>query len=147
LLSRVRLLETPWTAAHQAPPRFPEIFRALSSRGAEVIVVSAAWPQERHDHWRLLMRARAIENQVFLIGVNRIGKSYRGFNFAGHSMVVDPWGEILWEGDAKSPGLSSIELDLGKIPKIRQKITIWKDRCPDLYRKWLQEEPGDNDGK
>ncbi|HSA52925.1 MAG TPA: nitrilase-related carbon-nitrogen hydrolase, partial [Yinghuangia sp.] len=71
--------------------RFPEMFRLLLDAGAEVLVVPAAWPARRVEHWRLLARARAVENQVFVLACNTAG-TQAGIAQGGHSMVVDPWG-------------------------------------------------------
>ena len=70
--------------------RFPEIFQA-ASRFSDLIIVIASWPQERIEHWTTLLKARAIENQCYVLGVNRVGKDpYESYN--GHSVLFDPWG-------------------------------------------------------
>ena len=120
--------------------RFPELYRALARKGAQIILVPSAWPLSRKTHWKVLLQARAIENQVFVIGVNRVGQSSKGFQFAGSSLIVDPWGEILWEGSEKSQEVRIAEINCGKIPEIRKKITVWQDQRPDLYQIWLKED-------
>jgi predicted amidohydrolase len=74
--------------------RFPELFRAAAARGADLFTVIAAWPVKRIAHWLTLLQARAIENQAFVIGVNRTGREPR-FDYCGRSVVVDPHGEII----------------------------------------------------
>ncbi len=74
--------------------RFPEIFRAAAKRGANLFTVIALWPAKRQQHWLTLLQARAIENQAFVIGVNRVGNEPQ-FSYAGRSVVVDPHGVII----------------------------------------------------
>ncbi|MDE3088566.1 MAG: carbon-nitrogen family hydrolase, partial [Chloroflexota bacterium] len=78
--------------------RFPELWRHYTLAGARVAFLPAEWPQPRIAHWRTLLPARAIENQIFMIGCNRVGTS-KDQTFGGHSMIVNPWGEVLVEGD------------------------------------------------
>lgn len=76
--------------------RFPELFRILTLRGARIIVLPAAFTERTgRDHWEILLRARAIENQVFLVAANQLGKSGPGLQWYGRSMIVDPWGVVL----------------------------------------------------
>lgn len=77
--------------------RFPELFRAVA-KSVEVVFVIANWPEERQLHWEALLKARAIENQCFMIGVNRIGTDGNGLSYAGGSMVISPLGEVLVQG-------------------------------------------------
>jgi predicted amidohydrolase len=125
--------------------RFPEQFRHLAHSGAEIIFLPSAWPKERLGHWRTLLQARAIENQVYMIGINRTGESRRGFDFAGHSMVVGPWGDILWEaGEEETPGMKNlarevISLDPSEVAKVRKKLPVHADKQPVLYSQWYQE--------
>jgi len=74
--------------------RFPELFRETARRGADLFTVIAAWPVKRIEHWLTLLKARAIENQAFVIGVNRTGREPR-FDYCGRSVVVNPHGEIV----------------------------------------------------
>lgn len=99
--------------------RFPEHFRALVKGGAQWIVIPSAWPQERLDHFQSLLRARAIENQCFVVAVNKSGPEKGGMVFAGHSMVLDPWGDTLQELGARS-GIARVRIDLGKTQRIRK---------------------------
>ena len=88
-----------WGPFHVAPfvcydLRFPEIFRHQTRLGAQVLVVIANWPEARDIHWQTLLRARAIENQAYVIGVNRAGNDPK-FVYRGHSVILDPHGETL----------------------------------------------------
>jgi omega-amidase len=112
--------------------RFPELTRTLSLSGAQVVFVPAEWPHPRLNHWRHLQIARAIENQMFVISCNRVGKA-GDTEFFGHSMVIDPWGEILLEADEQE-GIHHVTIDLGLVPEIRSRIPIFEDRRPELYR-------------
>lgn len=111
--------------------RFPELARAYALDGAGILVNSAEWPHPRLDHWRTLLRARAIENQMFVIACNRVGQSGKT-HFCGHSVVIDPWGEILVEGGEEEEILFA-EIDLSLIAEVRNRIPVFADRRPDLY--------------
>ncbi len=112
--------------------RFPELTRTLSLSGAQVVFVPAQWPHPRLNHWRHLQIARAIENQMFVVSCNRVGRA-GDTEFFGHSMVIDPWGEILLETD-DTEGIHHVQIDLGVVPEIRSRIPIFEDRRPELYR-------------
>lgn len=91
--------------------RFPEIFRAASRRGANVFVVMALWPVKRQQHWLTLLQARAIENQAYVIGVNRVGQEPR-YSYAGRSVVVDPHGIIIADaGEQEAVLTASLSLE------------------------------------
>jgi omega-amidase len=111
--------------------RFPELARSYALDGAGILVNSAEWPHPRLNHWRTLMQARAIENQMFVIACNRVGISGKT-EFFGHSMVIDPWGEILVEG-GEEEGILFADIDLNLIEEVRGKIPVFADRRPDLY--------------
>jgi predicted amidohydrolase len=117
--------------------RFPELYRNLTEAGAEVIVVPAQWPVERVAHWETLLRARAIENQVFVIGCNRTGTDRRSptvtLRFPGASAILDPWGRTLAQGKSKAAMLHA-EIDLSIIDEVRKRIPVWKDRNVGAYR-------------
>ena len=74
--------------------RFPELFRRMVEKGVEVFLVCSAWPYPRLEHWIMLNRVRALENQCFLVSANSVGLNM-GAQFVGHSMIVTPWGVIL----------------------------------------------------
>jgi len=109
--------------------RFPELFRAgLTSMNAECFVLGANWPDARQAHWRALLIARAIENQAFVIGVNRVGADPH-LSYAGGSMAVGPAGEILLEMD-DSPGVGTTEIDPATLHAWRDRFPAWKDAKP-----------------
>ncbi|MEK8129769.1 carbon-nitrogen family hydrolase [Paenibacillus filicis] len=111
--------------------RFPELSRKLALEGVQVLFVPAEWPNPRLHHWRTLLQARAIENQMFVISCNRVGISGTT-EFFGHSMVIDPWGEVLAEGDG-SEQIIRATIDLGLVDEVRKRIPIFEDRRPGLY--------------
>ncbi len=104
--------------------RFPEIYRQMLAAGAEVFLVVAAWPAARLDHWLLFNKVRAVENQCYLVSCNCAGKM-NGIDFAGHSMVVDPWG-IVNKSAGSRPGIMEGEIDLDRVGKIRAEFPISK---------------------
>lgn len=111
--------------------RFPEWLRLHALNGAKVIFVSAQWPTPRIDHWKTLLQARAIESQCFVIAVNRI--SHKKQNFNGQSMVIEPWGEVLWTG-GEDEEMAIIDVDFSIVDEIRQRIPVYDDRRPELYK-------------
>lgn len=117
--------------------RFPELFRTNTLAGAVVHVLPAAFPHPRLDHWRTLIRARAIENQAFVIATNQCGFEGHGddvgdIHYFGHSMVVDPWGTILLEA-GEAPGLFFASINPGQAKEVRDHMTALQDRRPELY--------------
>lgn len=111
--------------------RFPEWIRTHTAEGAEALFVVAEWPHSRLSHWRSLLIARAIENQCFVIACNRSGQDPNN-TFAGHSMIIDPWGEIIAEAGEQEEILVA-EIDLTETEKVRKMIPIFEDRMPDFY--------------
>jgi omega-amidase len=131
---RLVMIPTPWGQTGCAicyDLRFPEMFRKYAVMGAKMILLPAEWPSIRIQHWQTLLRARAIENQLFIIAVNRTGTS-DAEHFNGHSMVINPWGDILLEGD-QSEALLDCEIDLDEVDQARARIPILTDRRPDVY--------------
>lgn len=112
--------------------RFGELFRGYALAGAELALLPALWPAVRSAHWSTLLRARAIENQMFMVAVNCAGR-VGNTEFGGASAVVDPWGEVLVEGGA-APELLTTEIDLDLVREVREKIPVFADRRPDAYR-------------
>jgi predicted amidohydrolase len=106
--------------------RFPEMFRALLDRGAEVVLMPAAWPAKRVQHWRLLAQARAVENQSYVVACNTAG-SHAGVPMGGHSMVVDPWGELLAEA-GQDQDVLVVDLDLDLVRGTRSAFPVLADR-------------------
>ena len=111
--------------------RFPEWIRSHVLDGAKVMFIPAQWPTKRIDHWQLLLQARAIENQCFIVAVNRVG-SDPGNQFNGHSMVIAPWGELLISNQTEE-GIFYAELDLQEVDTVRKTIPVFQDRRTDLY--------------
>lgn len=112
--------------------RFPEIFQ-ISSRKSEVIFVIANWPKSRIDQWEALLRARAIENQCFIVGVNRTGEG-GGIAYNGHSAVYDPAGERLTEM-CEEEQLLICDMDTEEVRRGRERFPLKNDRRPELYRR------------
>jgi omega-amidase len=110
--------------------RFPEAFRAATRRGAQLLTVIANWPRERELHWLTLLRARAIENQAFVAGVNRCGADPR-LTYGGRSLIIDPRGEILAEA-GPDEGLLRAELDLASLTAWRRTFPALADMRDDL---------------
>ncbi|HBY95767.1 MAG TPA: carbon-nitrogen hydrolase [Chloroflexi bacterium] len=132
--NRPALAEGPWGLAGLAicyDLRFPELFRHYALAGARLIFLPSAWPHPRLTHWRTLLRARAIENQMFVVACNRVGTS-DGTAFFGHSSVIDPWGELLVEA-GEQPGLFTVDFDLTQVEAIRKQIPVFQDRRTDIY--------------
>ena len=108
--------------------RFPELFQRLSDAGAEVIAVPAAFtvPTGR-AHWQVLMRARAIEAELFIVAAAQAGHHEDGRDTYGHSLVADPWGDVSLEMDS-APGLGFADIDLGRIAEVRARIPVHQHR-------------------
>ncbi|WP_405778666.1 carbon-nitrogen family hydrolase [Streptomyces sp. NBC_00859] len=106
--------------------RFPELFRGLTDMGARLLVVPAGWPERRRSHWTLLAQARAVENQAYVLACGSAG-THAGVEQAGHSIVVDPWGEVLAEA---GPGeeVLTVELDPAFVATTREQFPALKDR-------------------
>src|SRR3954463_7347381 len=98
--------------------RFPEIFRAATRKGAHLFLVIANWPVKREQHWVTLLQARAIENQCYIVGVNRCG-SHPGHLYPGRTMVIDPHGAIVADG-GRDECLVSADVDIGKVLQWRK---------------------------
>lgn len=116
--------------------RFPELFRILALDGATIIVVPAAFTATTGPaHWELLLRARAVENAVFVIGAGQVGALPPGMpRCHGHSMIVDPWGTILAQRSEPSPGVVHAELDLTEVARVRAELPVLANRRPEAYR-------------
>jgi len=119
--------------------RFPELFRSYALAGATMILSPMAFPYPRLDHWRHLVRARAIENQLFMVAANQIGVEnfdFIGFGdvqFLGHSCIIDPWGKTIVEAGDNSEIILTAEINLQESIEIRNKMTVLKDRRTDIY--------------
>ncbi|KIV54862.1 hypothetical protein TS65_18605 [Aneurinibacillus migulanus] len=111
--------------------RFPEGIRTGALTGAEVLFVVAEWPNPRLAHWRQLLIARAIENQMYVVACNRVGSDLNN-TFFGHSLIIDPWGEVIAEGgEGEEIVTGTITREL--VADVRKRIPIFSDRRPHLY--------------
>lgn len=114
--------------------RFPELYRILAVRGAKLIAVPAAFTlATTREHWETLLRARAIEDQVFMIAANQVGPHPAGQHSGGCSMIVDPWGVVLAQAP-EGDGHILAELDLERQREIRASLPSLANRQPDAYR-------------
>jgi predicted amidohydrolase len=107
--------------------RFPEPFRA-AAEDTDLFVVVANWPDQRREHWRILLRARAIENQAYVVGVNRAGEG-NGLTYAGDSAAIAPLGETLAEADSREQVLFA-DVEPEVVAKLRARFPALKDRRP-----------------
>ncbi len=112
--------------------RFPEPFR-FAAKETDLFAVVANWPDARREHWRTLLRARAIENLAYVAGVNRVGEGGK-LRYAGDSALVDPWGETIVEGDASDRVLIG-DVDPAKVAEARRKFPVLNDVRPGAYRR------------
>ncbi|MGW0138348.1 carbon-nitrogen family hydrolase [Streptomyces calvus] len=112
--------------------RFPELFRGLVDAGAETLVIPAGWPERRRSHWTLLAQARAVENQAFVLACGTAG-THAGVPQAGHSIVVDPWGEVLAEAGPDEQVLK-VDFDPTTVAGTRDRFPALKDRVLGLDR-------------
>lgn len=112
--------------------RFPELYRELSAAGAQIVLIPSAWPRARLDHWLVLNRARAIENQVFVVACNMAGTD-DGTPLGGHSMIVDPWGDVLAQAEEEEQVLFA-ELDMKRLRELRREFPVLGDRRIDALQ-------------
>jgi predicted amidohydrolase len=119
--------------------RFPELYRILAVRGARIFTLPAAFTlTTTREHWEVLVRARAIENQAFVIAANQVGEHPAGQHSGGHSMIVDPWGVVLAQAPDRE-GYIAAELDLERQLEIRSRLPSLANRRPEAYRWPLAE--------
>jgi predicted amidohydrolase len=110
--------------------RFPELFPPLAEQ-CDLIIIIASWPEMRQKHWDLLLQARAVENQCFVAGVNRVGQG-GGYNFRGGTAIINPSGETLAHGDDQET-LVIATIDPAQVAEVRSNLPFLKDRKPHLY--------------
>jgi deaminated glutathione amidase len=117
--------------------RFPELFRILALRGARVLTVPSAFTAATgRDHWEVLLRARAIENQAFVLAPNQVGAAPPHFDSFGHSTIVDPWGRVLAEAPDEECFVAA-DLDLAAQDRVREELPSLANRRPRAYA-WPQ---------
>lgn len=102
--------------------RYPKFINGLFDAGAEVLFISAQWPSERVEHWETLLKARAIENQIYVVAANRVGQ-HKKIEYPGHSMIIDPWGQVIARGNTKEEIITAV-LDHKKIHEVRERIPM-----------------------
>ncbi|MYL33868.1 carbon-nitrogen family hydrolase [Pontibacillus yanchengensis] len=113
--------------------RFPELTRQLALEGAEVLFIVAEWPLARRNHWVALQKARAIENQMYVISSGRVG-SYNGTTFSGTSFIIDPLGDVVAEGSIENEETIVGELDSSKVRDARKNVPVFQTRVTNLYK-------------
>jgi predicted amidohydrolase len=113
--------------------RFPELYRSLALRGAQILCVPSAFTAYTGAaHWEVLLRARAVENGCFVVAPGQVAEHLPGRECFGHSMIVDPWGAVLAEV-RDGVGFCIADLDLGRIAEVRAQIPSLQNRRPDAY--------------
>ncbi|MDY0212974.1 MAG: carbon-nitrogen family hydrolase [Desulfuromonadaceae bacterium] len=111
--------------------RFPELFRKMALEGAEILCIPAEWPKPRQEHWRTLLRARAIENQMFVVAANCCGMQGK-LDFFGMSMLISARGDVLAEAGETNTELVAI-FSYEEMVKYRSQIRCFQDRRPEIY--------------
>lgn len=137
---RLAVAGTPWGPTGFAvcyDLRFPELFRTCALKGAKAVLLPSAWPYPRLEHWKILVRARAIENQLFMICTNQVGSESFGeqgsVTYFGDSSIIDPWGRTVAEATETDETLLTATLDLDAVDETRDKMRVLQDRRPELY--------------
>ncbi|MHA1950805.1 MAG: nitrilase-related carbon-nitrogen hydrolase [Candidatus Thorarchaeota archaeon] len=120
--------------------RFPEVTRKLALEGAEIVLIPAAFPDPRSEHWNTLVRARAIENQLYVAATNRIGSGFDGKTYFGHSQTIDPWGVLLNKLNSEERVITT-QGDTEMIKGVRSQITCYADIATSGYDsvQWFRE--------
>jgi predicted amidohydrolase len=117
--------------------RFPDLFRTLTGAGATILSIPAAFTVPTGKaHWHVLLRARAIEAGVFVVAAAQVGKHEDGRDTYGHSLVIDPWGEVLLDM-GEVPGVGFVDIELGRVDEVRARVPAIRHR-----RAILLAEPG-----
>ena len=136
----LKTVETPWGITGFSicyDIRFPEIFRTLAIKGASIIFCPIAAPYPRLEMWRHLVRARAIENIIYMVGINQVGQEQLEvegkITYYGHSCIIDPIGNTVIETGDSHEVLLTAEIDMALVHEAREKMPVWKDRRPELY--------------
>ncbi len=136
----LKTVETPWGITGFSicyDIRFPEVFRTLAIKGASLIFCPIAVPYPRLEVWQHLVRARAIENVVYMVGINQVGQEQLEVEgrvtYFGHSCIIDPIGNSVIEAGDQHELLLTAEINMDLVRQTREKILVWKDRRPELY--------------
>ena len=128
-------VDTEWFRAGMAicyDIRFPEMFRLMALEGAKLFLVPANFTVNTgKDHWEILLRARAIENECYVVAANQMGKKPQ-FTAYGNSMIIDPWGTVIARSSDK-PGIILAEIDPEYVTRVRQSTFTLDNRRPDVY--------------
>jgi omega-amidase len=134
------IVEAPWgkTALSVCYDiRFPELFRSYALKGAKITLSPAAFPHPRMAHWKVLVRARAIENQMFMVGTNQVGTEDLGphgrVTYFGDSVIIDPLGDTVVEAGETDEELLTATIDMDAVDATRAKMAVLRDRRPELY--------------
>lgn len=134
------IVDTPWGLVGLSvcyDIRFPELFRSYALKGVGIVFSPMAFPYPRLQHWKVLVRARAIENQMFMVGTNQVGTEDLGkagiLTYCGDSVIIDPWGDTVAEAGEKVERLVTATIDTDRVGEIRNKMMVLQDRRPDLY--------------
>ena len=112
--------------------RFPEVFRELTLSGAQVLINVAAWPRSRKEHYTILSKARAIENQSYFVGLTQVGLIKNGIYNSGNSLICDPFGYSLFEMSDENEGVKTCEINLEKQYDLRNEVKTLSD-INDIY--------------
>ncbi|MEC5423280.1 carbon-nitrogen hydrolase family protein [Virgibacillus sp. C22-A2] len=114
--------------------RFPELFRSLALEGCQMIFLPAAFPQYTGSmYWETLLRARAVENQCYIVAAGQYGKSYNGNVFFGNSLIIDPWGTVIAKAH-EGEGITMQDIDLSFVEQVRNNIPTFSHRKPEVYK-------------
>ena len=114
--------------------RFPELYRELAVRGARVLAVPAAFTlATTREHWEVLLRARAIEDQAFVVAANQIGQHAPGIRSGGRSMIIDPWGTVVAQA-VDTVGIIRADVETDRVAAVRRQIPVLANRRPEAYR-------------
>lgn len=127
---KVSVIQTRWGLTNLSvcyDLRFPDMFRLSREKGVTLILMAAGWPLKRIDHWKILLRARAIENQLFFAAVNCVGGDTKA-PFGGASAVIGPWGETILEAKSDSEQLINGNIDLEEVDRIRKNYPFFQNR-------------------
>jgi len=107
--------------------RFPVFARNRQSDRYDVLLYVANWPEARRDPWMTLLKARAIENQVYVVGVNRVGLDGKDISYSGDSMMLDAKGQELWRGKRGEVAIETVTLDLDELNRFRTQFPVGDD--------------------